>query len=92
MNYCNMAAGIHSINYCSVGSTPVPTTNQLVGADYPGTAVGCCLERCLHRTKRTVAVNKERNTPVYNIPDDDAVWGAVKVTTRGRAAKKMESN
>ena len=38
---------------------PVPTTNQLVAADYSG----CCLECCLHRTKRTVVVNTERNTP-----------------------------
>ena len=40
--------------------------------------VGCCLECSSHRTKRTaVVVNTEMNSP--------AVWGAVRVTTRGHA-------
>ena len=46
---------------------------------------GCYLEYCLHLlTKRTVAVNTEKNTP-------DDVCGAVGVTTRGHAVKKERS-
>ena len=59
---------------------PVPTTNQLVATHYK-----CCSLECrLHRTKRTVVVNTERNTP--------AVWGDVRVTTRGHRVKKEQSN
>ena len=36
----------------------VPTTYQLVAADY----CGCCLERCLHRTKCTVVVKPQSET------------------------------
>ena len=50
------------LNY-STEHIPVPTTNQLVATNYSG----CCLEWCLHRTKRTVVVNTERNML--------AVWG-----------------
>lgn len=60
---------------------PVPTTSQLVATDHSS---GFCLECCLHRTKRTVVVNTDRNTP--------AVWGAVSVTTRRHAVKKEQSN
>ena len=59
---------------------PVPATNQPVATDY----IGCCPECCLHRTKRTVVVDTERNVP--------AVWGAVRVTTRGHAMEKERSN
>ena len=59
---------------------PVPTTNQLGATDFSG----CCRECCLHRTKRTVFVKTETNTP--------AVWDAVRATTRGHAVTKEQSN
>ena len=74
-----MAAGISS-QLPQHRVPPVPATNQLVAADYSG----CCLEYCVDRTKRTVVVNTERKTP--------AAWGAVRVTTRGHAVKKEQSN
>ena len=58
-----MAAGISSEHnilessqlYVQHSVPPVPTTNQIVAADYSG----CCLECCLHRTTRTVVVHTE---------------------------------
>ena len=67
----NVTAGTSSLNY-----SIVPTNNQLVAAT---DCSGCCLERCLHRTKRTVVVvNTERN-PL-------AVWDAYSRICSGKGA------
>ena len=77
-----MAAGLHStIMYSSRRSH----NYQLVTADYNIYGFAVCLECCLQRTKRTVVVNTEGNTP--------DVWGAVRVATRGHTIeKKVQSN
>ena len=70
----------HSRGYPLNCSIELPKTNQLVTTD----CNGGCLECCLHRAKRTVVVNTERNTL--------AVSGAVRVTTRAHVVKKEQSD
>ena len=76
VNFTNIAAGIHSTND-GIGVPSVPTTNRHGRLLTTGTAVGCCLEYCLHRTKSTVVVVNAWNTP--------AVWSAVRVMNRRHA-------
>ena len=62
VNFTNIAAGIHSTND-GIGVPSVPTTNRHGRLLTTGTAVGCCLEYCLHRTKSTVVVStREKHT------------------------------
>ena len=72
----NIAAGIHA-----TAASVIPVFPQLTNFLWSLTtskAFGCCLECCLHRTKSTIVVNTETNTPTCclgNCPSDGPrIW------------------